>query len=90
MLVVNRSLDVLKRLGCKCLNLMSFFIWGFGQIYNANLKLGFRLFFLFFENNVFAFNLIPFMPLDDLTLNNLNFLDLNLMHLPNCVLNNIS
>ena len=40
--------------------LMSFFIWGFGQIYNANLKLGFKLFFLFFANNVFAFTLIPF------------------------------
>ena len=40
--------------------LMSLFIWGFGQIYNANLKLGFKLFFLFFANNVFAFTLIPF------------------------------
>ena len=40
--------------------LMSLFIWGFGQIYNANLKLGFKLFFLFFANNVFFITLIPF------------------------------
>ena len=30
-----------------------------------------------------SFNFIPFIPLEDLPLNNLNFLDLNLMHLPN-------
>ncbi len=29
---------------------------------------------------------IPFIPLDDLPLNNLNFLDLNLIHLPNLLL----
>ena len=34
-----------------------------------------------------SFNCIPFMPLEDLPLNNLNFLDLNLIHFPNCVLN---
>ena len=30
-----------------------------------------------------SFNLIPFIPLDDLPLNNLNFFDLNLIHFPN-------
>ena len=40
--------------------LMSFFVWGLGQIYNANLKLGFKLFFLFFANNIFIFTLIIF------------------------------
>ena len=38
----------------------------------------------------FSFNLIPLIPFDDLPLNNLSFLDLNLMHFPNCVLNSIS
>ena len=40
--------------------LMSFFVWGLGQIYNANLKLGFKLFFLFFANNIFIITLIIF------------------------------
>ena len=33
---------------------------------------------------------IPFIPLDDLPLNILSFLDINLMHLPNFVLNIMS
>ena len=37
-----------------------------------------------------SFNLMPFIPFEDLPLNNLNFLDLNLIHFPNWVLNNIS
>ena len=40
--------------------LMSFIFWGFGQIYNTNLKLGFSLFFLMTANNIFAMTLIPF------------------------------
>ena len=35
-------------------------------------------------------NSIPFIPLDDLPLNILNFLDINLIHLPNLVLKIIS
>ena len=31
-------------------------------------------------------NAIPLIPLDDLPLKILNLLDINLMHLPNCVL----
>ena len=38
----------------------------------------------------FSFNLIPFIPFEDLPLKSLNFFDLNLMHLPNLVLNKIS
>ncbi len=40
--------------------LMSFIFWGFGQIYNTNLKLGFSLFFLMTANSIFAMTLIPF------------------------------
>ena len=40
--------------------LMSFVFWGFGQIYNTNLKLGFSLFFLMTANSIFAMTLIPF------------------------------
>ena len=39
---------------------MSFIFWGFGQIYNTNLKLGFSLFFLMTANSIFAMTLIPF------------------------------
>ena len=37
-----------------------------------------------------SFNFIPFIPLEERPLNNLNFFDLNLMHLPLWVLNKTS